>query len=360
MTTHTTKIVPDTLKAYRQLESQGRLTLRLAYNRRELFGELKDPETEMSQFKNAVGSGDDMIWVVAVSPSAVDGATTRACTNQKRISAYGTLESYWPVGQCYTDREWRGAAGKGAPIEGDYFRDWFMAAGRQGVRQATIHVAGDRSVKNLLDLIEEIQKRYGPASTKNWAFDHCFMVDPSDLPRAARLRVTFSCAPKYIEGAEGVAKAYGETVANTFIVPVKSMLDAGDKVVFEEDRDTFVWHDLSILMTRKDKAGEVWGPQDRVDHATALKMATRWVAEYVLKPDKLGSIEAGKLADLVVLDQDYMTIPDEEVNDIRPQLTMLDGKIIFVNTKFSKENNLRPIGAILSTYEELKSRRPAK
>ena len=157
--------------------------------------------------------------------------------------------------------------------------------------------------------------------------------------------------------APNAAKSYGEKIANTFIVPVKSMLDAGAKVVFESDRDVYTWYDLELLLTRKDRQGNVWGPQERLDKATTLKTITRWAADYVLKGDKLGSIEPGKLADLVVLDRDYMTIPSQEVSEIRPQLTILDGKIIYVNPPFAQEYNLRPVGALVATYEELLARR---
>ncbi|OFV94701.1 MAG: hypothetical protein A3H94_06020 [Acidobacteria bacterium RIFCSPLOWO2_02_FULL_60_20] len=77
-----------------------------------------------------------------------------------------------------------------------------------------------------------------------------------------------------------------------------------------------------------------------------------------MKGDKVGSLEAGKYADLVVLDKDYMTIPEEQVETIRPQLTMLGGKIVFLNSNFSTEYSLKPAGALISTYEDLQKRRP--
>jgi hypothetical protein len=154
-----------------------------------------------------------------------------------------------------------------------------------------------------------------------------------------------------------VANAYGDEVANTFIGPVKSMLEAGIAVSFESDRDVYVWNDLELLLTRKDRSGKQWGVQEAVDRVTALKMITLWAAEYVLRQDKLGSLETGKLADLVVLDKDYMTIPAEEISELRPQLTMLDGKVVFLHPAFVSETNLEPNGAVVATYEQLRERR---
>jgi predicted amidohydrolase YtcJ len=149
-------------------------------------------------------------------------------------------------------------------------------------------------------------------------------------------------------------------MANTMIVPVGAMVKAGVKVVYEADRDNYTWGDLEILLTRKDRQGKVWGAQDRVDKPTALRMITRWAADYVLKSDKLGSIEPGKLADLVVLDRDYMTIPPDDVSDLRPQMTVFDGKVVFLTPSFSAEQNLKPAGALIATYDELYARRPAR
>jgi hypothetical protein len=82
-------------------------------------------------------------------------------------------------------------------------------------------------------------------------------------------------------------------------------------------------------------------------------MLTSWAAEYVLKGNQLGSIEAGKFADLLVLDKDYLTIPEDDIGGIQPQLTLFDGKIVFVHQKFAEEYDLHPEGALVSTYPDL-------
>ena len=357
VTSASSRMPPESLRAFDLLESRGEMNLRVSYGMEEIFGTLKDPATDLASFRDIAGTGNDKMWVTSVAPTAVDGATTRACTNQRRLQAYGPIDAWWPVGQCHNDDEFRGAAGKGAPISANYYKEWTMQSGLNGVRFANTHVAGDRSVSLLLDMVEELQQEHGPEATRGWAFDHCFMVDPADLERAARLNIYFSCAPKYIQSGPLVAAAYGEEIANTFIDPIKSMLDAGLAVSFESDRDVYVWNDFELMMTRQDRDGRVWGAHEAVDRVTALKMITSWAADYVLRPEKLGSIEQGKLADLVVLDQDYMTIPEEDMSELRPQLTMLDGKIIFLHPEFASETGVETEGVLVSTYEELKERR---
>src|SRR5262249_37532017 len=115
--------------------------------------------------------------------------------------------------------------------------------------------------------------------------------------------------------------------------------------------------DIETTVTRKDKKGKVWGPQERVDRTVALRMITRWAADYVLRGDKLGSIEPGKTADILVLDKDYMTIPEGEIHTVQPQINIFDGKIVYVHSQYAQENNFRPNGAFVSSYKELVANR---
>jgi hypothetical protein len=150
-----------------------------------------------------------------------------------------------------------------------------------------------------------------------------------------------------------MARAYGDQIANTFPSPLGSLVKAGVKTVLESDSDSYLWTDIQVAVTRKDQKGKVWGPQDRVDRPSALRMITSWAADYFLRGDQIGSIEKGKFADILVLDKDYLTVPEDEIGTIKPQLTIFDGKIAFVHTNFANEYNLKPAGALITTYEDL-------
>ena len=354
LTSISTRLPQDSVRAYQWLESRGQMTMRLGYGNIEDFGAVTDFAKQMPAIAKLIGTGSDKIWLTGVGPTAVDGVTTRACTNQKREHAYGVIDSWFPSGQCHYDIEYRGAKAKAAPITDNYYRDWTISAGTYGVRFANTHVAGDRSHQLIFDLVEQIQQQKGAAATKNWAVDHCDMVNPADFKRAAKLGIVFSCyVARSIAEGQDKADAYGEKVAQTFLSPVKSLIDAGARVVFESDSNSYLWNDMETVLTRKDEKGKVWGPQDRVDRETALRMITGWAADYFLRGDQFGTLEAGKLADLQVLDKDYFTIPEEQIHTIQPQLTIFDGKPVFVHSAFAQEYNFHPSGVLVSTYKDL-------
>ena len=131
------------------------------------------------------------------------------------------------------------------------------------------------------------------------------------------------------------SRVYGEEYAHQWVMPVKSMIDAGMRVTYgadtHKDPERSPMFGLEILVTRRIHDGRVFGSKERVDRATALLMMTRWASEYLLREDQLGSLEAGKLADLVVLDKNPLdpAVRDEDLSEIRVLSTIIDGEVAF-------------------------------
>jgi len=118
------------------------------------------------------------------------------------------------------------------------------------------------------------------------------------------------------------------------MLPAKSLIAAGFKPTSESDRWYYpasypLWL-LEKLITRKDdKFGVVWGSEERVNRREALWMKTNWAARYTGDERELGTLEPGKLADLVVLDKDYMSVPEDDISEIRVVMTVIGGKVVF-------------------------------
>ncbi len=358
----------SSVRAYQWLDSRGRMPLRYGYGVMSTFG---IPGADHSQFK--MGAGTDTVWITSMSSRAVDGSGSRMCISLERDSqavAAATVEAgggtrmmglsavskWWPRGQCLMDIEYGGAT-KGARIKANYFSEWYNEIARDGLRSANVHVSGNETHSRVISELERIDRAW-PGSVKGWAIDHCNLIDPQDIPRAAKLGLMWSCSPGGAVNNQ-IAEAFGEEVLHTYAVPIKSMVDAGINVSLEGEGTGGLWGALELLITRKDEEGRVWGADQRVDREMALRIATQNGANYVLKGDKLGSIEPGKFADLVVIDRSYMTIPEDDISETRSLLTLLGGKFIFLHTDFANEYNLRPAGAVISTLEDLEARRPS-
>ena len=196
-----------------------------------------------------------------------------------------------------------------------------------------MHSGGDRGIETYLDEMENLVKKYPDIAGQRWAIDHCRYINDSHAERAQKLGIIFSCGPKYVyPGAKGDIGAYkilyGEEIAADVVVPLRRLIDHKLRTTMQLDQHAFhPFLALQVAVTRKDATGKVWGPQQRINRREALYMYTRWSSEYVLKEDVLGSIEPRKYADFIVLDKDYLTVPEDEIGLIDPVLTVMGGRL---------------------------------
>jgi predicted amidohydrolase YtcJ len=161
------------------------------------------------------------------------------------------------------------------------------------------------------------------------------MVSPEVLERAAAANVIWSLQPPqfYRKYAAAISRVYGEEYAHQWVMPVKSLMDAGMRVTYgadvHDDPERQPMFNLEVLVTRRISDGRVFGPREVIDRESALLMMTRWGAEYVLKENEIGSLEPGKYADLVILAQNPLdpNIPDQDLSEIKVLTTLIDGEV---------------------------------
>ncbi len=106
-----------------------------------------------------------------------------------------------------------------------------------------------------------------------------------------------------------------------------------------------VFDDMYWSISRLAQDGEVYLPDERVSREQALKVGTIFGAYYVLKEDVLGSLEPGKFADYLVLDRDYLTIPEEDIQNIRILMTSVGDKVVHLVPSLARELGMETQGA---------------
>ncbi len=187
---------------------------------------------------------------------------------------------------------------------------------------------------------------------KRHAYDHMALSPrPDQIPRIKNLGMMTGGTDlrTWEGGTEQVFRNYGEQAVE-WVVPRKNLLDAGVMNSVEIDRpigytNLTYFHVLYTGITRKDADGKVWGARQSVSREAMLKAATIWGAHYAMRENKMGSLEPGKLADLTVLDRDYLTIPVDDILNIRVLMTMVGGSVVHLVPSLAREIGMQPTGA---------------
>ena len=118
------------------------------------------------------------------------------------------------------------------------------------------------------------------------------------------------------------------------MLPLKKYLDFGIRPTVEADMGDEalgrpIWTVGKAVCRCVDGSDRIWGKEQKVSRQDALRMKTIWAAAYVGDEKKLGSIEVGKLADLAVLDGDYMSVSEDQISELEVDLTIVGGKVVY-------------------------------
>ncbi|WP_299842527.1 amidohydrolase [uncultured Paracoccus sp.] len=192
-----------------------------------------------------------------------------------------------------------------------------------------IHAYTDDAARVILDAFEEVAKT-NPLDDLRWAIAHLNTGSARTLDRMKALGLAYSVQMgPYFEGP-AILEANGPEVS-ALSPPVRLALDRGIRVAGGTDSTRIgvfgVWQAIEYHLTGTSLGGGVQRPDDQLlTRDEALAMYTRDAAWLAFAEADRGTITAGKLADLVVLDQPYETIPADQVHGIRSVLTLLGGK----------------------------------
>lgn len=208
------------------------------------------------------------------------------------------------------------------------------------------HCYGDATVRAYLDAVESARKAY-PDSPSRHTAAHVIYLSDQDVPRFAKLNVTFQTSAEWAmpdPTMKRSASIVGEDVAFREFFRINSVLKSGGRVAFGTDWpasgyvSTYRPLDaIQVAITRammpqygKDQFAPVLPPEDeRITLDQALKAYTLDAAYVLDMEDRIGSLEVGKLADIVVLEKDLHAIPPSEIGTTKVDLTMMNGRITY-------------------------------
>jgi predicted amidohydrolase YtcJ len=190
---------------------------------------------------------------------------------------------------------------------------------------------GDRGIDTVLDAFEAALGQF-PIKDHRMRVEHCCFVTPKILSRIKKLGVIASSATAFMYD---LGDAYIENRGiddMKWMWPHRNLIDAG--VPAPGHSDSFVCHmnpmrGIYALVNRKTDTGQPIGSEQAISVSEAIRCYTILGAYAAFEEDIKGSLELGKLADMIVLDRDIFSIPTEDIKNVKVDITVIDGKIGF-------------------------------
>jgi hypothetical protein len=298
---------------FREMAERGELGVRLwvmirAGNR--------DLERNLANYR-MVNAGDHFLTVRAVKRS-IDGA----------LGSRGA----WLL-EPYTDEP--GSSGLETATVASVTRMAELGA-RHGF-QVCVHAIGDRANREVLDIFEKVwgQKRDG--AKLRWRIEHAQHIHRDDIPRFGKLGVIASMQGVHCTSdAPYVLPRLGEQRAREGAYVWQSLLKSGAVVTNGTDapvEDVDPIESYYATVTRKGKSGKAFYPEQAMSRMAALRSYTIACAYAAFEEDIKGTLTPGKLADVVVLSKDILTVPEEEIRDAQVLYTIVGGKVVYDASK---------------------------
>jgi predicted amidohydrolase YtcJ len=320
---------PQSLDLFRELRQRGQLSTRVTGTFRFSAKTAEGVEKYAASLGLKPRQGDD--WIKAGPLKiTVDGGihwgTTRLTEpyGQRRIAFYRL-----------TDPDYRGELYHSV----DEMRTIFATAERLGW-QMSCHVTGDEGTLRVLEALGQVAAEQPDVRQRRFTLIHSYFPSPEIVRQCRELGVCVDTQGYlYYRDADTLAEVYGPDWARRFIglgdwvrgnIPVA--LNSDHMIGLDPNHAMNSFNPLlmvSIAVTRRTRDGQVHGPEQALSRPDALRAVTQWPAYLSFDETKLGTLEVGKLADLVVLDGDYLACPATELAGLRVARTIVGGRTVF-------------------------------
>jgi hypothetical protein len=215
----------------------------------------------------------------------------------------------------------------------DDMRKWITGADAAGLH-VNVHAIGDRAIRDLLDIYYEVAKEHGDRD-RRFRIEHAQHIHPDDMQRFSVQKVIASVQPYHaIDDGRWAEDVIGAQRAKTTYA-FRSLIDSGAHVAFGSDwsvAPAVPLEGIYAAVTRQTLDGahpNGWVPEQKITVGQALSAYTYEGAFASFDENKKGTIKAGMLADMVLLDRDITTIEPETIRDARVLYTIVGGNVVY-------------------------------
>jgi predicted amidohydrolase YtcJ len=249
-------------------------------------------------------------------------ASERIRTDFVKINIDGT-----PTGSAFMLEPYLGGEDGGAPFIGlEELTEAVAYFDSQDIG-VTFHVMGDAGMRLVVDAMAATAKRNGGLNARH-QLGHASLIEQGDMQRIVELDLTAEFSAPDIHYDVGIVDAVDAAIGPDRFAgwfPVKQFIQAGGRAVIASDGPLF-WLDPLVAIQKM-----VLRPYPGGENLTLEEVIASMTinAAYVLNDDMVGSLEVGKWADLIVLDQDIFSIPKDEIGRTNVMLTIVGGETVF-------------------------------
>ncbi len=301
---------PEDYKIVDELHRDGQLTVRIAYN---LF--TQKPKEELKDFES---------WATQVKPGQGDDTYRNNGAGEMLVYSAADFEDF------QVERPEMPPS-----MEGDLESVIRLLATNNWPWR--LHATYNETITRALNVYEKVHRDI-PIDKLNWIFDHAETIDDRNIERIAKLGGGIAVQHRMAYQGEYFVARYGQKAAER-TPPIRRMMDLGVRVGAGTDATRVAsynpWVSLSWLVTGKTLGGlSLYPAANMLDRDAALRLWTEANSWFSTETAKKGQIKPGQLADLVVLSDDYFSVPGDTIQDITSVLTLLGGKPVHSDAEF--------------------------
>jgi predicted amidohydrolase YtcJ len=319
---------PD-VATYQALKAQGRMPIRAVLTWRiNADRAVEEIEKEINSKTWTTNQGDERLKFGTFKVTLDGGQSVGTAYQRMPYGPYGR--------QLYgqTNPDARGTLF----VDREKLTRIFRAARNKGW-QVTSHAQGGAAIDVLLDAFEALDKEKPIRPTRSHVMHGSFMSEEA-IARMKKMGIIADVQGGWLHfDVPALEQVFGYKNMRYFF-PLQSYLKAG--IVIAGGSDHMIGHDKNravnafnpffnmwMSISRKTREGKLIYAEEKITREQALRMYTNGSAYLHFSEKTLGSLEAGKLADLVVIDRDFMTCPEDDIRRIEPLATVVEGKVVY-------------------------------